>query len=599
MSADVIRLLPDALANQIAAGEVIQRPASVVKELLENAIDAGATKIMVHVREAGRQLIQVVDNGSGMSDMDTRMAVERHATSKIVHPSDLNAIRTLGFRGEALASIAAVSQLEIKSRRHDSDIGSHLVIEATDQKRHEPCATAPGTTIWVKNLFFNVPARRKFLKGNPVELRHIAETFQRVALAHPLVHMQLFHNDAELASYPGTNLRQRVSQVFGMQSNKKLIPVAEETDIVRISGFVGKPEYARRTRGEQYLFVNQRFIRNPYLQHAIQHAFDEVLAEGTFPLYVIYLEVDPSEIDVNIHPTKQEVKFGDESILYGFLKVAVRHAVARYGSTGSLDFEVPVYLNGNQDVKPAFPSHPGQGFASPGTGKAVLQQWERLFTTNPATATNFGDQVILREEVPGEGILAGTRVAEQMAVLAQVHRKYILCEDTQGVLLVDQQAAHERVLFERFLAGHNDQAIGSQKVLFPLQLELPPADAILLESLLPGLAHLGFDIVSFGQHSFLIHGVPEGIEAAGEPGLVELLLEQYKNDQHLKLPGRDRLYAAMARAGSLKRGKSLSQKEMQVLVDALLSCEVSWESPSGARCFLRYTLPEIDRKFKN
>jgi DNA mismatch repair protein MutL len=353
---DVIKLLSDAIANQIAAGEVIQRPASVLKELLENAVDAGATSVIIHAKEAGRQLLQVTDNGCGMSETDARMSLERHATSKIKQSSDLFSIRTMGFRGEALASIAAVAQLELKTRLHNAELGTRLIVEATDIKKHEPCTMPPGTSLSVKNLFFNVPARRNFLKNNTVELKHIVEEFQRIALANPSVQLHLSHNDNEIASYAPGNLRQRVSQVLGVQSNKKLVPVEEETDVVRITGFVGKPEFAKKTRGEQYLFVNNRFIRSHYLQHAITSAFEDMLPKDTYPLYVIYMDIDPAKIDINIHPTKQEIKFEDESLIYSYIRVAVRHAIGQYGISGSLDFERSIlnFPTPQQEPAPSF-----------------------------------------------------------------------------------------------------------------------------------------------------------------------------------------------------------------------------------------------------
>ena len=337
--ADIIQLLPDAIANQIAAGEVIQRPASVVKELLENAVDAGATEIKLIVKEAGKTLIQVIDNGCGMSETDARMSFERHATSKIRGSEDLFAIRTMGFRGEAMASIAAVAQVEMRTRQHDQDLGNKLVIEASEVKVQEPCQCVAGTTLSVKNLFYNVPARRNFLKSNAAEMRHIVEEFQRIALANPELFFSLHHNGNQVFHLQPGNLRQRIVAVFGAGTNKKLVPVEEDTDVLKLHGFVGKPEFAKKTRGEQYFFVNDRFIKSPYLNHAVMTAYEDLLPKEVYPLYIIFIDIDPARIDINVHPTKQEIKFDDERLVYNYLKVSVRHALGQFSITPSMDFD--------------------------------------------------------------------------------------------------------------------------------------------------------------------------------------------------------------------------------------------------------------------
>jgi len=603
---DVIKLLSDAIANQIAAGEVIQRPASVLKELLENAVDAGATSIIVHAKEAGRQLLQVTDNGCGMSETDARMSLERHATSKIKDSSDLFSIRTMGFRGEALASIAAVAQLELKTRLHSAELGTRLVVEATEIKKHEPCTMNPGTSMSVKNLFFNVPARRNFLKNNTVELKHLVEEFQRIALANPTIQLHLSHNDNEIATYAPGNLRQRVSQVLGVQSNKKLVPVEEETDIVRISGFVGKPEFARKTRGEQYLFVNNRFIKSHYLQHAITSAFEDMLPKDTFPLYVLYIEIDPGKIDINIHPTKQEIKFEDESLIYSYIRVAVRHAIGQYGISGSLDFDHSMlHLTPSQASIPSLEQAANQLNGSSYRPSSGSKHWEKLYEgmKNPVTIEpDFDDypkpEVVTFQASADQPLFAET-TQFQLKSPYQIHNRYLVCQIKSGFLLLDQQSAHERILYEQFERAIHDNRISSQRLLFPRQVQYSPANAIILMDLLPEMNTLGFDIEPFGNNGFLINGVPAGISSSEEVSLLEDLLEQFKQGAHLKLGTTEKLCRAMAKAGAIKRGKMLSQTEMQTLIDELFACENPLMSPSGNRCFLTYDLSELAESFKS
>ena len=603
---DVIKLLSDAIANQIAAGEVIQRPASVLKELLENAVDAGATSIIIHAKEAGRQLLQVTDNGCGMSETDARMSLERHATSKIKQSSDLFSIRTMGFRGEALASIAAVAQLELKTRLHNAELGTRLIVEATDIKKHEPCTMSPGTSLSVKNLFFNVPARRNFLKNNTIELKHIVEEFQRIALANPSIQLHLSHNDNEIASYAPGNLRQRVSQVLGVQSNKKLVPVEEETDVVRITGFVGKPEFAKKTRGEQYLFVNNRFIRSHYLQHAITSAFEDMLPKDTFPLYVLYMDIDPSKIDINIHPTKQEIKFEDESLIYSYIRVAVRHAIGQYGISGSLDFERSIlnFPAPQQEPAPSFEqaaNKVGVGSYSP---TSANKQWEKLYegmknvsNDEPDFGESTGPEVVTYQASTDQPLFNETENF-QLKSPYQIHNRYLVCQIKSGFLLVDQQSAHERILYEQFENAINEHRVSSQRLLFPRQVQYSPADSVILMDLLPEMNKLGFDIEPFGNNGFLINGVPAGISSSEEVSLLEDLLEQFKLGTNLRLGTREKLCRAMSKAGALKRGKSLNQTEMQTLIDELFACQNPLMSPSGNRCFLTYNLSELSESFK-
>jgi len=624
--ADLIQLLPDAIANQIAAGEVIQRPASAVKELMENAIDAGATEVKLVIKDAGKALIQVIDNGCGMSETDARMAFERHATSKIRSAQDLFAIRTMGFRGEALASIAAIAQVEIKTRRHSDELGTRLVIEGSAIKTQEPCQCPQGTTISIKNLFFNVPARRNFLKSNPVEMRHINDEFQRIAIANSDIFFSLHHNDSEIFHLPGGKLRQRLIGVFGSHSNKKLVPVAEETEVLRLNGYVGKPEFAKKTRGEQYFFVNNRFIKSHYLNHALVSAYEDLLPTGTYPLYVIFIDIDPRRIDINVHPTKQEIKFEDERLVYNYLRVSVRHALGQYNVMPSLDFEQdptfsqPAPIRPSREastdtgnVKTSGGSSPatGHGEASSDAGRHAsnLKHWQDVyegldeFDAQPEAQAIPGSE---REEPltlesdwkEEQGSTPGELVQEKKKP-TQLHNSYILTQIKSGMMLLDQQAAHERILYERYLHVLSQQKSTTQKQLFPRTLSLPPSDAELLKELLEPINQLGFDIQEFGANTFVINGVPS--ELAGKQDdlkTIESLLEQYKGNLELNLGTHENIARAMARSAAIKKGKMLESNEMQTLIDQLFGCEVPYLSPSGKRCFITVELEELAKRFE-
>ncbi len=623
--ADLIQLLPDAIANQIAAGEVIQRPASAVKEMMENAIDAGATEVKLVIKDAGKALIQVIDNGCGMSETDARMAFERHATSKIRSAQDLFAIRTMGFRGEALASIAAIAQVEIKTRRHSDELGTRLVIEGSEIKTQEPCQCPQGTTISIKNLFFNVPARRNFLKSNPVEMRHINDEFQRIAIANADIFFSLHHNGSEIFHLPGGKLRQRLIGVFGSHSNKKLVPVAEETEVLRLNGYVGKPEFAKKTRGEQYFFVNNRYIKSNYLNHAVVSAYEELLPTGTYPLYVIFIDIDPKRIDINVHPTKQEIKFEDERLVYNYLRVSVRHALGQYNVMPSLDFEQDPTFSQPAPIRPR-PEAPtgtgnvrtggsspaaGHGEASSDAGRHAsnLKHWQDVyegldeFDSEPEAEATPGQEheepLTLESDWKEEqGSTPGEPVQEKKKP-TQLHNSYILTQIKSGIMLLDQQAAHERILYERYLHVLSQQKSTTQKQLFPRTLSLPPADAALLRELLEPINQLGFDIQEFGANTFVINGVPA--ELAGKQDdlkTIESLLEQYKGNLELNLGTHENIARAMARSAAIKKGKMLEPNEMQTLIDQLFGCEVPYLSPSGKRCFITMELEELAKRFE-
>lgn len=626
--ADIIQLLPDAIANQIAAGEVIQRPASAVKELVENSIDSGATNIKLVIKDAGKALLQVIDDGCGMSETDARMAFERHATSKIRQADDLFAIRTMGFRGEALASVAAIAQVEIKTRRHSDELGTRLLIEGSTLKKQEPCQCPKGTTISIKNLFFNVPARRNFLKSNSVEMRHIIDEFQRLAIANPDIFFSLHHDGSELFHLPGGNLRQRLIGLFGANANKKLVPVSEDTDILKLSGYVGKPEFAKKTRGEQYFFVNNRFIKSNYLNHAVVAAYEDLLPDGHYPLYVIFIEMDPKRIDINVHPTKQEIKFEDERLVYNYLRVAVRHTLGQHSVMPTLDFDQdPTFSKPGTLITRPRPEHsPSAGSSgsvsssSGGSSPSVqdhqrqannLKHWQRIYDglddagvpEGERTEAGIGQEPLTLEsdwqdEQEGPSPVGDRAEQEQQKAPAQFHLSYIFSQIKSGIIIIDQQAAHERILYERYLQVLSEHTSVTQHQLFPRTLSLSPADAELMKDLLESVNQLGFDIQEFGANTFVINGLPA--ELAGkqdELAVIETLLEQYKSDQDLKLGTRERIAQAMARSASIKRGQALGQEEMRNLIDQLFGCEHPFKSPSGKGCFITFELEELAKRF--
>ena len=597
--ADIIQLLPDSIANQIAAGEVIQRPSSVVKELMENAIDAGAGEIKLIIKDSGKTTIQVIDNGKGMSETDARMAFERHATSKIRTAQDLFHIKTMGFRGEALASIAAIAQVELITRPHDQELGTQLVIEASSIKKQEFCQAVPGTTFTVKNLFYNIPARRKFLKSDPVELRHIMDEFHRIALSNPDIFFSLHHNGNEIYHLPKGNLRQRVINIMGKSYNEKIVPVEEVTDLMSLNGFIGKPGAAKKTRGEQYIFVNKRYIKSNYLNHSIRSCYDELIQKEYYPFYVIFMEMDPSAIDINVHPTKQEIKFEEERLVYNYLKVSIKHALGQYNVIPTIDFDIDYNLTRKQ----------GSPISEQSTGGTTLQTvksefqrdnmraWQSLYegieTEQPKAVTiesKISQQELSSEENPD---------SRQSKPPYQIHQSYILSQIKSGFLLIDQQYAHERILYERYLTAIDQSGIPSQKQLFPEAIDLNPARTETMKSIIPQLQKLGFEIEPFGDNSYVIHGIPSGVESI-ESGkiLVEQLLEQYENNLEFQLGITENLARSLAHSTCIKRGKTLGEDEMFSLIDQLFACSVPYKSPSGKKCFISIDTEEIKKRFE-
>lgn len=599
---DIIQLLPDHLANQIAAGEVIQRPASAVKELLENAIDADATEIQLILKDAGKELIQVVDNGKGMSPMDARMSFERHATSKIRHIDDLFSIRTMGFRGEALASIAAVAQVDMKTRPHTEEVGTHLMIEASEVLRQEPAACAPGTSFSIKNLFYNVPARRKFLKSNTSEYKHIIDEFTRVAMAYPGIAFRLFHNNTEQFHLSAGNQKTRIVELLGNKVEKNLIPVTEDTELLGIHGFIGKPESSTRTRGNQFFFINNRFIRNAYLHHAVTTAFEGLIDKEAFPFYVLFLELDPQRVDVNVHPTKQEVKFDDDRLLYAYLQSAVKHALARFNIAPSLDFSLnadiqnldAVRLPQNAEQRAA--TEKGYLFQSFGeSGKAHFleqsnnrQRWkeqqEHIF--EPLAGLPSFDKTFsaaLPEMSQEQAELSFEESSSHRQPVLQ-WRDYLISTMKSGLLIMHQKRALERIQYERLLERMNQEHAVTQQLLFPATLQLPPADAALLEDLLPFLRKLGYDISPFGSHTYAVQGAPPDVPAGREQVLLEEILEQMKHESNtLKDRQQEKLLRTMARR--MAQPSLLSADAAQALIDELFACSQPQYAPDGARIF--------------
>lgn len=610
--ANKINLLSDAIANQIAAGEVIQRPASAVKELMENAVDAGSKHIKLIVKNAGRTLIQVIDDGCGMNETDARMSFAKHATSKIKTIDDLFAIFTKGFRGEALASIAAVAQVEMKTRTDDSAVGTCIINEGTDIKSQEPCQTPVGTSIAVKNLFFNVPARRNFLKSDNVELKHIIDEFIRIALPHYSMGFSLYNNDSELYHLKPGNLRQRIVALFGDNYNEKLVPIAEETDVVKISGFIGKPEFAKKTRGEQFIFVNDRFIKSAFLNHAVFSAYEDIIPKDRFPFFVLFIHIDPAKIDINVHPSKHEIKFDEERLVYTFVNAAARHGLASHSVTPTLDFDQEDSFNQmgtfSQRNKDFDPEKSPMGFSQtdfPFTAqkkqqeemqKSNLQNWQDLYKV--VQPDNFTYTVPSRQTEVFAPEPTRELNEEVKSKPYQIHARYVVSPIKSGYILIDQQAAHERILFENFLQSLQQKTHLSQKQLFPQTIEFNGTDAAVLKEILPEINHLGFDIQEFGNNSFVVQSLPADLTISNEKAVIEELIEQYKNNVGtLKLGKRESLARSLAQSSCIKHGKILSSHEMTALIDELFACENPYTAPNGRKTFVKYELKDLEKSF--
>jgi len=598
--ADIIQLLPDSIANQIAAGEVVQRPASAVKELVENAIDAGATVIQLIVKEAGKTLIQVIDNGQGMSETDARLSLERHATSKIRTADDLFRLRTMGFRGEALASIAAVSQLEMKTRLPHQDLGTMLVVEGSEVKRQEPTACERGTSISIKNLFYNIPARRNFLKSNGVEMSHITEEFQRLALAHPSISFSLLQQDELLYDLPATKLSQRIVNLFGKNYQSQLAPVQEETALVKVTGYIGRPELAKKKRGEQFIFVNQRFIRNNYLGFAVSNAYAGLLQENSFPFYTLFIDIDPKHIDVNVHPTKTEIKFDDERAVYGVVWSAVKQALGTHNLSPAIDFAADVNLMGKISSQPLSRDQYYDEQFTHALQRSNLQHWEKMFEQEAPHSRLIGNPTDEVRTVRKDSLINqpdSTLVSAGEKGIFQLQQKYIVRATRQGVMFIDQQAAHERVLFEKYLRHLKGAPGNSQQSLFPQTLTLSAPDFALTMEMEREIYALGFRFEIFGKNTLLISGTPADV-AGSEKELFEGLIEQFKKNQsELHLPLRENLAQAMARRAAVKAGQKMSPEEMEALAGSLFASGNPNFSPDGRQTFFIFDTSKIENQF--
>ena len=598
---DVIQLLPVSVANQIAAGEVIQRPASVVKELVENALDAGATEVHVSVVDAGRTTIQVIDDGKGMSPTDARLSFERHATSKIRKAEDLFDLHTMGFRGEALAAIAAVAQVELKTRMHADDVGTAITIHGSRFVSQEPVSCPVGSNFKVENLFFNVPARRKFLKSNTTELNNILTTYERIVLVNPQVAFTLHSNGVQLSNLSRTGQRQRILDVFGKKTNQDLLPIAVETSVCRISGFVGKPESARKKETHQFFFVNGRFMKHPYFSKAVMTPFERLVPQGEQVPYFIYFDVPASDIDVNIHPTKTEIKFENEQVIWQILSAAVKEAVGKFNDIPSIDFDVlgkpdiPVYNPDNTSVrKPEVRTNPQYNpFNNPENRRATsLPQWEDLYQ---GARHDEGQQTRLFDDNDDMGSPAEI-IAEKSPSHYQYKGRLIMTAVKSGLMLIDQHRAHLRILFEEYLEKMRNHKWHSQGMLFPEIIKLSLADGEVMRQILPELSELGFSLTDLGGGSFSVDGIPAGIEGLDATTMLPHLLEIAKENTGRPKDEIDTALAlALAKASAIPQGQVLGNDEMESLVNRLFTCSNVNLTPDGSPILCILPQEEIDR----
>ena len=624
LMSSVIQLLPDHVANQIAAGEVVQRPASVVKELLENAVDAKATDIKLIIKDAGKSLVQVIDNGLGMSVTDARLCFERHATSKIRQAEDLFALHTKGFRGEALASIAAIAHVEMKTRQDQEELGHHIIMEGSKLVSQELSVLPKGTSFAIKNLFYNIPARRNFLKSDLVEHRHIVDEFQRVALAHPNIYFTFYHNGSELFNLPPSNSRQRIVNIFSGKTNEKLVPVAETTEIVTIKGFVSKPEFAKKSRNEQFFFVNNRYIKSGYLHHAVTAAYDGLLKDGSQPSYFLFLDVPPHSIDINIHPTKTEIKFDDEHALYAILRSSIKHSLGQFNVAPILDFDRDANLDTRYDYKnkdSAFPTiqvedsfNPfalGQkesaSFSSSSSSNSsfrmptkVAASWESLYVGLNTAVDDFSENVEMEmeSETVTSSLFEDQDIQKVVNKTCQLHKKYIVNPIKSGMVIVDQQRAHQRVLYEQFLSNMTIHRALSQQLLFPLRLFFSLIEMHLIAELKEALVNTGFIFEETDDEFVQISGIPVNVTESE----VSILLEQLLNDLQDGIPENsfsqnDSIAKSMAKSLAVKTGSYLTEKEQENLVNGLFACKEPNVSPFQKPTFITISVEDLDKKF--
>ena len=607
---DIIQLLPDSVANQIAAGEVIQRPASVVKELVENAIDAGSTAVTINIKDSGRTLIQVIDNGKGMSPTDARMSFERHATSKIRKANDLFAIRTMGFRGEALASIAGVADVELRTRQHGEELGTYIHILGSSIQKQEADHCAEGTNFSVKNIFFNIPARRKFLKSNSSELKYIITEVQRIALANPALAISLYHNNSVIYNLPSENVRKRIVSLFGKNINQSLIPVETNTSLINISGFIGQPKSAKKTLGEQFFFVNGRFMKHPFFNRAIQQAYDRILPPETFPSYFLYFEVDPATIDINIHPTKTEIKFEDEQSSWHIIQASVREAIGKFNLMPSIDFDqagsidIPLSpLPGSSVPEPGIRINPNfnpfekerggdRSYSGPTSyrDERNMDNWQALYrgfereTDQSGSSGNnppdnqevWENQEGVQQEFKNDGI------SFENHNFLQLKNKYILTPVKSGLMVIDQRRAHERILYENFLRIIDNHLAISQRQLFPAKLELNAVDQEILVVLDEDLKALGFEIRHSGEDIYYVEGIPALLSHLNASDLVIKLIEDFKNRPvDVKEEIKEHISLLLSQSSAINYGVSLKSEEILELFNLLFACKTPNYSPSG------------------
>ena len=597
---DIINILPDSVANQIAAGEVVDRPASAVKELMENAMDAGASEIQLIVKDAGRTLIQVIDNGCGMSDSDARLCFERHATSKIHQANDLFAIRTMGFRGEALASIAAVAQVELKTRQTGNELGTCVVIEGSDFKSQEPCNCTTGTSISVKNLFFNIPARRNFLKRDSIELSHIEEVFKRIALPNYQVSFSFYHNGRLLYDLKAGNFAQRIAGIFGLNFKEKLYHVEEQSQPVNVRGYIGKAEYAKHSRGEQYIFVNNRYIKHPALSVAIEKSYNDLSPEGTYPSYFFLLEVDPQRIDVNIHPTKTEIRFIDEHIIFAILRAATKKALGQFSLANEIEFNPSTEIDFTPAKKGYIPPEPKISYnpyynpfhSSHQEKETIRDDYTNFFEIDKS---NNLELPIPKEEKDTNNSTASISTTTPVGYL----NRYIITTMKSGIVVIDRLRAQERIFFER-LSEHNDSDNSvAQQLLFPVNCSFNASDCELLSEILPELRKAGFVLDQLGQNTFVVTAAPTNIKDSDIQDVLCQILSEYRSNMLQKFGNRgNNITTSIARQMAARCNKPLTSEEMQSVIAELFSCQVPDVSPSGKKIMYIINENELTEKFK-
>lgn len=612
MSLSKIKILPENLANKIAAGEVVQRPESVVKELLENAIDAGSKNIEVIIKQAGKSLIQVCDDGVGMTADDVKLCIQKHATSKIYNYKDLESIKTLGFRGEALCSIASVSQFEIKTETRDEEIGTLLKIESENQVTIEKTSASKGTCVSIKNLFYNTPARRKFLKTDGTELKHITDTFNKSALCNPEIAFKFYNNDSLVFDYPSSSVEERLKQVFADNILDGVIPVNEETEYITLKGFIGKPAMLTKSKGDQYLFLNKRFVVSKQINHAVFNAYENILEKGDYPFFVLFLSIDPSRVDVNIHPSKLEVKFEDERDIYHFVMAVIKKSLGMFDLVPAMTFEEK-----DKDQKLRFDPFTKTSMGDFSDRPSFIDRKERVPVTDKEIDLVFGSLTsdIQRKEKPGDRqsfldddeteifsdnktVESKVKGPEETTFITQLHNKYIISQIKSGLMIIDQHVAHERILYEKVLNRLEANMPFSQHLLFPLTIQFDPGSFEILKELNPLLNRLGFQLKFFSKNTVIVEGVPEDIKSGSEERILREFIQEYSlNQREKKLEQRDNIAKSYSCKAAIKAGDNLSEKEMHLLIDQLFATSMPYVCPHGRPIIIKISLDEFDRRF--